>query len=53
MRLALEMSLHEQSERRALEGELAELEAAWKDAEEIAAIANALPDDPLERIKRR
>ena len=40
--LALEMALHEESERRALEGELAELERAWQEAEEIAAIADAL-----------
>lgn len=39
-RLALEMALHEESERRALEGELAELERAWADAEEIAAISD-------------
>ena len=41
-RLALEMALHEESERRALEGELATLEAAWRDAEEIAAISDNL-----------
>jgi hypothetical protein len=41
-RLALEMSLHEDSERRALEGELSELETAWRRAEEIAAIADSL-----------
>lgn len=41
-RLALEMAAHEESERRALEGELAELEAAWREAEEIAAIADRL-----------
>jgi hypothetical protein len=41
-RLALEMALHEESERRALEGELAELERAWREAEEIAAIADDL-----------
>ncbi len=41
-RLALEMSLHEESERRALEGELALLEEAWRDAEEIARVADAL-----------
>ena len=40
--LALEMALHEESERRALEGELALLEAAWRDAEEIARISDAL-----------
>jgi hypothetical protein len=41
-RLALEMALHEETERRALEGKLAALEDAWRDAEEIAAIADAL-----------
>ena len=46
VRLALEMSAHEEQEQRALEGELAELERAWRDAEEIAAIADdlLLPD---------
>ena len=39
-RLALEMAAHEESERRALEGELYVLEEAWKQAEEIAAIAD-------------
>jgi hypothetical protein len=42
--LALEMALSEQTEREALEGELAALEAAWREAEEIASIADALPD---------
>ena len=42
VRLALEMAAHEESERRALEGELAELERAWREAEEIAGIADAL-----------
>ena len=41
-RLALEMALHEEQERRALEGELWLLEQAWKDAEEIAAISDNL-----------
>ena len=41
-RLALEMALHEESERRALEGELWRLEQAWKEAEEIAGIADGL-----------
>ena len=41
-RLALEMSLHEDRERRALEGELWILEQAWKEAEEIAAISDDL-----------
>ncbi len=40
--LAFEMALHEDTERRALEGELAALHAAWKHAEEIAAIADSL-----------
>jgi hypothetical protein len=39
-RLALEMAVHEENERRALEGELAILANAWRDAEEIAAIAD-------------
>ena len=39
-RLALEMAAHEESERRALDGELYLLEEAWKQAEEIAAIAD-------------
>ncbi len=42
VRLALEMAAHEERERRALEGELAELERAWREAEEIAGIADAL-----------
>ena len=41
-RLALEMAIHEESERRAFEGELSSLEAAWREAEEIAAIADGL-----------
>lgn len=41
-RLAFEMALHEDTERRALEGELAELERAWAEAEGIAAIADTL-----------
>jgi hypothetical protein len=50
------MALHEDAERRAIEGELVELERAWKDAEEIAAIADDmfLPgsvQSSLERLK--
>ena len=41
-KLALEMSLHEEQERRALEGELWRLERAWEEAEEIAAISDSL-----------
>ena len=44
--LALEMALHEETERRALHGELAMLEAMWREAEEIASIADRLPDLP-------
>jgi hypothetical protein len=41
-KLAVEMALHEEQERRALEGELWRLERAWKAAEEIAAISDDL-----------
>lgn len=52
-RLALEMALHEAAERRAMEGELQVLEAAWRDAEEIAAIADNLfvPESVEERLR--
>lgn len=40
--LALEMALNEESERRALEGELALLEAAWRDAEAVASVADSI-----------
>ena len=40
--LALEMSLHEEAERRAFDGELAILEAAWREAEALARVADAL-----------
>jgi hypothetical protein len=42
IRLAIEMATHEEAERRAMEGELEILEAAWKQAEEIAGIADSL-----------
>ena len=53
-RLALEMVLHEERERRALEGELAQLEQAWREAEEIAAIADRLllPEHTVEFLDR-
>ncbi|HEX6599041.1 MAG TPA: hypothetical protein VF034_06935, partial [Gemmatimonadaceae bacterium] len=56
-RLALEMAAHEDAERRALEGELYILEAAWRDAEEIAKIADDMfvPESveaELARLKR-
>ena len=48
-RLALEMALHEESERRWLAGELQALEAEWARAEEVAAIADGLvPSADLE-----
>jgi hypothetical protein len=52
LRLALEMVSHEDSERRALEGELYLLEDAWKEAEEIAAISDDmfLPEDISRRL---
>jgi len=46
-RLALEMAANEDAERRALMGELAQLEEAWREAEEVAAIADHLFDDEL------
>jgi hypothetical protein len=42
MLLAMEMAAHEDVERRAMEGELAILEAAWRQAEEIASISDNL-----------
>ncbi|NNK48697.1 MAG: hypothetical protein HKP01_07475 [Gemmatimonadetes bacterium] len=42
IRLAIEMATHEEAERRAMEGELDILEAAWQRAEEIAGIADSL-----------
>lgn len=56
--LALEIALHEDLERRALEGELRELELAWREAEEIAKIADGLllPESvelDLERLRDR
>ena len=51
-KLALEMALHEERERQALEGELRGLEAIWRREEEIADIADSLllPDGAEERI---
>jgi len=56
-RLAVEMAVNEENERRALEGELTLLELEWKEAEEIAGIAdslgNASVDQQFEELKRR
>src|SRR6185437_648570 len=50
LRLALEMSVHETAEQRALDEELSILERDWREAEEIAAIADGeltpLPNNP-------
>jgi hypothetical protein len=39
-RLALEMAVHEETERRGMQGELSELRDAWRSAEEIARICD-------------
>jgi hypothetical protein len=54
-RLAIEMAAHERLERRAFEGELAELKHAWREAEEIAAIADNLlvPPEVTRWLRRR
>ena len=53
VRLALEMASHEEQERRALEGELALLEAAWREAEEVARIADDMfiPESATARLE--
>ena len=56
LRLALEMAINEDTERRALEGELHLLESAWRGAEEIAGIADnlllpAAVETDLKRLK--
>jgi hypothetical protein len=55
--LAFEMALNEEAERRAMDGELAALERAWREAEEIAAIADGMLIPPeiqqaIERFRR-
>ena len=56
-RLAVEMAVNEENERRALEGELTLLELEWKEAEEIAGIADRLGnetvDEQFEALKRK
>ena len=48
------MALHEEAERRAMEGELEELKRAWREAEEIAAISDdlLLPVAVQQKIER-
>ncbi|HEX7239528.1 MAG TPA: hypothetical protein VF263_04650 [Longimicrobiaceae bacterium] len=58
VRLALEMAAHEDAERAAMEGELADLEHRWREAEEIAAIADRLAvpasvEARLDQLRRR
>lgn len=58
LRLGLEMATHEESERRALEGELAALEEEWRQADELASISDSLllPSSigqRLEALKKR
>jgi hypothetical protein len=58
LRLALEMATHEDQERAALEGELKALEERWREAEEIASIADDLFVEPsvnesLDELKDR
>ncbi len=57
-RITLEMALHEEQERRAIRGELRVLEAAWREAEEIAGIADnmfvpAETEAQLEAMRRQ
>ena len=57
-RITLEMALHEEQERRAIHGELHLLEVAWREAEEIAGIADNMfvPEETeaqLEAMRRR
>lgn len=56
-RLAFEMAVFEDDERRALEGELKQLQRAWEDAERIAGIADSLVvprhvEQRLDELKR-
>jgi hypothetical protein len=54
VRLALEMAAHEDTERAALAGELKLLERQWREAEEVAKIADSLAvSDDVEREAER
>ncbi len=54
LRLAVEMAVNEENERILMEGDLALLELAWKEAEELAAIADRLliPSEVERRLQR-
>jgi hypothetical protein len=51
-RLSVEMAVHEETERRALDGELKLLETAWKEAEEIAEIADNLLPPTIDEVRQ-
>ena len=53
-RLAIEMAANEENERCILAGELALLEMAWREAEDLAQIADtlALPHEVEEKFER-
>jgi hypothetical protein len=51
--LALEMALQEQRERELLAGELIDLELAWREAEELARIADTLVPSEIDRALAR
>ena len=53
-RLGLEMALHEEDERRAMEGEMAQLEQRWREAEDIAAISDSLllPENIEDQLRK-
>jgi hypothetical protein len=56
--LAVEMAVNEENERRVVHGELAILEEAWKEAEEVAAIADRLTlpaefDEQMAELRRK
>lgn len=58
IRLAVEMAAHEEQERQLMQGELTTLEDQWREAEEIAAIADSLTLPPallrqMERLRLR
>lgn len=55
VRLAMEMAVNESVERRALQGELAQLELAWRQAEEIASISDNLlvPEEVADWVEAR
>ncbi len=58
IRLAVEMAAHEEQERLLLQGELRVIEDQWREAEEVAAIADELTVSPailrqLERLRMR